>query len=559
MRVSRAVSRELAVLIRWIELTRRRSVDRRKAQAYSAAVADAEFRAAMADYDSFVDVAGAVVEPAFPIGTAKDSAGDAIPIRLALDSLAAHWLVQGSTGVGKTTFAGSLMAWSLGQQAPIGTIDCKSGFFQSAIRSAGAIAYELSPDDREVFIRRLAVVNPFGETLPPFNVCAPLPGTSAEVQAYDLTLALSRLFEAALSVHMENILRHLVILLVASNLTLVEAPLVLQDEIIRGILVERAGNPVLKDFFFRTYRSLPRTSTDALLSRLSALLLPERMRLMLGADTIVDLGGIICRGDPLIAFFGKGNDIAEEQVNVLAGLFLQVFLQAAYASEGRHRPYLVILDEFFHLLDAPALADRFATALATLRSFGLHRALIMHNFAQVPPALREAILTHCDYVATFRSSIRNCEVLGDFLPENDPSIVADALDRQGELPNRQELQRRIRERLQRLPNRQCYWYDRRQPYRALLVGVPDVPEPHEPLGISAHALDEFISKHGIDTGGVALSRETLRQQIAAREERLRQLINPPVRIATVTPAPQQPVTTATPAVSPVRKRRPQLG
>ncbi len=543
--------------MRWIELTRRRAVDRMKARVYSVAAADSALRAAMADYDAFVDIAEAIGEPAFPVGTARNSAGDAIPIRLPIEALAAHWLIQGGTGVGKTTFAASLVAWALTHEVPIATVDCKSGFFQAAIRSAAMRAYELSPRARQAFVQRLAVFNPFGVALPPFNVCAALPGVSAEVQAYDVTLALSRLFDAALSIHMENILRHLVILLIVSELTLVEAPLVLQDELVRGMLVERSGSPVLKDFFFRTYPSLPRTSTDAMLSRLSALLLPERMRFMLGADAIVDLRGIIARGDPLFVFLGKGNGIPEEQVNVLSGLFLQCFFQAAYSSEGTHRPYLVMLDEFFHLLDTSALADRFATALAALRSFGVHLALILHNFAQVPPALREAILTHCDYVATFRSSMRNAEFLGDFLPDTDPDIVADALYRRGELPSRQDLHRELRERLQRLPNRQCYWYDRRQPYRALLVRVPDVPEPHEHIGLSSAALDAFIAEYGINTGGVALSREVLRQQMAAREARLRQLIAPPVRITTVPAAP--PVTANNPTASPARKRRPQLG
>ena len=555
----RIAGEEFAVLMRWIELARRRAVDRAKARAYSAAAADAEFRAAMADYDAFVDIAEAIVDPAFPVGMAMSATGDAVPIRLPLEALAAHWVIQGGTGVGKTTFAASLVAWALAHEAPIGVVDCKSGFFQAGVRAAGAVAYTLSPPARESFVRRIAIFNPFGEMLPPFNVCAALPGISPEVQAYDVTLALSRLFDATLSIHMENILRHLVILLIASKLTLVEAPLVLQDELLRGLLLERAGNIVLKDFFFRTYPSLPRTSTDALLSRLSALLLPERLRLMLGADAMVDLRGIITRGDPLLVFLGKGNGIPEEQVNVLAGLFLQCFFQAAYASEGNHRPYVVALDEFFHLLDSGGLADRFATALAALRSFGVHLALVMHNFAQVPPTLREAILTHCDYVATFRSSARNAEFLGDFLPDTDPDLVADALDRHGEIPTRQDLHRDIRERLQRLPNRECYWYDRRQPYRALRVRVPDVPEPHEQLGIGASALDAFIVEHEFNVGAVALSRETLRQQIAMRADRLRELVAPPIRIASVPTEP--PATTAVVPASalPSGRRRPQLG
>ena len=176
------------------------------------------------------------------------------------------------------------------------------------------------------------------------------------------------MFDGPATIHVDNILRYLLTLLIRARLTLVEAPLVLHDEILRGILVERFGGEALKEFFFRTYPTLPRISTDALLGRLSAVLLSENMRLMLGADDMVDSVGILNRGDPYLVFLGRGLAVPEEQVNVLASLFLQNLFEAAYASGGHHRPYLIVLDEFFHLLRVPVLADRFATALATLRS-----------------------------------------------------------------------------------------------------------------------------------------------------------------------------------------------
>jgi hypothetical protein len=541
-------------MMRWIEITRRRAVDRMKAGAHSAAAADAAFRAAMADYDAFVDIAAGVAEPAFQVGTANDSTGQAVPIRLPSEALAAHWRIDGGTGAGKTTFAMSLATWMVRHDLPIGTVDCKSGFFESGIRSAAALAYEMSPAARRTFVNRLGIFDPFGKALPPFNVCAPLPGVSAEVQAYDVVLAFAELF-TTVGVHMENIMRHTVLLLIVSRLTLVEAPLVLQDEVLRGVLVERSGHPALREFFYRTYPSLPQISTDALLSRLSALLLAENVRLMLGADQCLDLRGILRRGDPLFVFLGKGLGIPEEQVNVLASLFLQFLFQAAYAS-GNHPPYLVLLDEFFHLLRAPALAERFATALAALRAFGVHLGLVMHNSMQISPALREAILTHCDYLATFRSSIRNADFLGDFMPDVDPDLVAAALTRRGDLPSRHEMHRHLLERLQRLPNRHCYWYDRRQPYRALLVRVPDVQEPHDRIGISAAALDAFIAEHGIDVGGVALPRDVLRNQIAARQDRLRQLVTPTVRHTSV---PTKTASGGALPTSPSRRRKPQIG
>jgi hypothetical protein len=206
------------------------------------------------------------------------------------------------------------------------------------------------------------------------------------------------------------------------------------------------------------------------------------------------------------------------------------------------------------LLDAPGLADRFATALTTLRSFGVHLALVMHNFSQVPPSLRETLLGNCDLMALFRTSSRNAEFFGDFLPDVDPELVAAALRRSGEIPSRNDMRRSLNEQLQRLPDRRCFWYDRRQPYRSVSVRVPDVPTPHEAVGLTERELDAFIAERQIGIGGYALSRETLRGQIAARQQRLQEFIRPLVVVRQ-----ESPTTVAAAPTVGRRSRKPQLG
>ena len=505
------------------------------------------------DYDAFVEVARQLKEPAFTVGTAHDSRGDEIPIRLGVNDLPPHSLIQGGTGTGKTTFVTGFVAWTLGHGVPVGVIDCKAGFFDAAVAWAAIAAHALGPAARDAFRQRLAIVNPFGESLAPLNVCRVPPGSSPEVQAYEVTLAFSRLFDTALSLHMENILRHVLLLLMESELSLVEAPLVLADELVRGILVERSANPMLKDFFFRTYPTLPDTSKHALAARLQSLFLPESLRLMLGADDLVDLRGVVVRGDPLIVFLGKGAEAPEELVNVVGSLFLQLLFGAAYASGASHRPYTLVMDEFFHLL-SPTLSERFATALTTLRGFNTHLALVMHNFAQVSPALRETMLANCDLVALFRTSSRGAEFFGDFLPDVDPELVADALANTGEVPGRQEMRRAIAEKLQRLPNRTAYWYDRRQPHRAVQIRVPDLPPPHEAAGISERELADLIDQYGINRGGIAVSRHELRRQVAARRERLQEMIRPPITLSTIAEEPVEVVPRRS-----ARGKKPRLG
>jgi hypothetical protein len=523
-------------MIDWfVETFRGRQSDWIKARKYIKEAANSSFKEIMQGYDAFVPYMDDVEDPSILIGTAKDSLGNDVPVRIATSEIHRNWLITGGTGSGKTSFVSSVFARALEHGYGIGLVDCKEGFFDSALRQVAAMAYRMEPVQRQEFIRSLAVINPFSDALVPLNVCKLLPGNTPEIQAYDVCLSLSRLFNSDMGFQMENILRHLLLLLIETDLTLVEAPELMQDDLLRDILVNRSTNPAVKDFFLRAYPSVPSNSKFALLSRIQNLLLAENIKLMLGADDLIDFKAILDRGQPLFMFFGKGRGAPEEQVATLASLVLQLLFQAAFSTKsGKRRPYQILLDEFFHLLDAPALEKRFETALTTFRAFGCMLALVMHNFSQVSGALRESILNNCDYTAVFRTHSRNAQFFGDFLPELDPEIVAQTLRKTGRPPAKHEVRAHLISRLQQLPNRHCYFYDKQKPYRALLLRVPDVPSPEKGVGISEIALDDFMQQEGIFLGGYALPKSELRRQIDRRQGRLKEITRlPPVQLKVV--------------------------
>ena len=499
-----------------MELLRSQEGDRTKALRAVGASAEREVREALAEYDAFVPEAR-VIREGLLLGTARSSAGEEIAIRLPWGAEYAHWLIQGGTGTGKTTWVSSLLEQQLRAGRPFGVLDCKGDLYRAALASVAKMASSQDARRHEAFEKRAVVVNPFSDRLVPLNVCRPMPGASPESQAYEVTLALSRLFDRSLGLHMENILRHLLLLLMEAELSLVEAPDVLEDEVLRGVLASRSANREVKRFFLGTYEAIPQVSKDALLSRLQGLLLPENLRLMLGADGLLDLRRVLEEGHYLLVFLGKGPGVPEEQVEILGSLFLQLLLQAAYSrGSGARGGYLLAADEFFHLLDAPGLAKRFETALTTVRSFGLSLMLIHHNLAQLPAKLREIVLGNSDLVALFRTSGRNAEHLGDFLPDVEPEALAEALAKGRELGRDRK---KNLESLQRLPDRHCYWYDRRKPYRALKLSVPDI------------SVSEMAKEESMVLGYAALPRSELRAQVEARRQRLRDLIRPKINLS----------------------------
>ncbi len=264
------------------------------------------------------------------------------------------------------------------------------------------------------------------------------------------------------------------------------------------------------------------------------MLLAENLRLMLGAEDLIDFRTILSRGQPLLVFLGKG-PVSEELVDILGSLLLQLLFQAAYA-RGRHErsPYLLCLDEFFHLLQAPGLARRFQTALTTTRSFGLFLCLVCHNFAQLPTSLHDIALGNCDAVAMFRTNSNNAEQLGDFLPEVALELAAKVWKQKRRLPSRSEIRRYQIEQLQRLPSREMLLYNRRKPHRAVRIRVPDLPLPHQLARTSEAELERRLHDEGWDRGSLAVPKATLKAQIEARRRRLYDLLHPPVELTHMT-------------------------
>src|SRR5207249_10074688 len=136
----------------------------------------------------------------------------------------------------------------------------------------------------------------------------------------------------------------------------------------------------------------------------------------------------------------------------------------------------------------------------------------------------------------------------------------EALNRTGSAPSRHEIGAQLINRLQQLPNRQCYFYDKQKPYKAVLLRVPDIPSPEKALGISEHALDDFMRREGIFLGGYALPKEELRRQTEARKARLEALTRPaPITLCTEAESGDDSAGGNGAKAAAIRRRKPKLG
>jgi hypothetical protein len=476
------------------------------------------------------------------IGEGTLSNGVSVPVRLRSGSEAAHWACLGATGTGKSTWMANILEQEINQaatQAPfekpskiprlfVGGIDCKGDWHRLVLQIIAAAHSTIGNAAAEALQAQVVIIDPATADLPPFNVCRLLPGASPEFQAYETTLVLQRMFSGELTSHGENILRHVLLLLTGANLSLVEAPLILEDEFLRSVLASRSGIPSVKEFFLRDYGAIPEVSKRALLNKLQALLLPEAMRLMFGADDIIDLRSIFEQGRPLFIRLGRGLSLPEEQLDIFGSLFLQFILLATYARRT-YRPYILLIDEFARLLSSAALIGRFETALRTVRSYGLHLFLSFHNSSQLPSGLRETIIANADQIAIFRTNVESASGFGRFLPAidvereiqrwaaHDSSILGK--DIQGI------------HRIERLPDRSLYWYDRRAMQTSILLKTTDFVSPHRRLGISENELEQMVrSMSWPGSAQHTIARAKLKEQIRFRQDRLREIVHPKIEI-----------------------------
>lgn len=499
--------------------------DRNRARRYERLRSKAALAEALQDADELVGHLDRLPQVGFPLGEASTPVGRVV-MRLLPEATLTSWLVMGSSGSGKTTVVKALYRWGLANGLIEDIVDCKGDLYRPALREVAAFAKTLPAELRERCVKDLLVIKLTGDTVVPKNPCCLGPGTTAETMAYDVTLAFSRYSAAVgspLSVHMESALRHGLLLACEAKLSPLEIPLLLHHEALRTALVLRSANPLVQEYFLGIFPTLPSGSAPALAARLHAAFMHDDVRLPLGADGNVDLRDMILSGRRMVVSFEKGG-APEAVVDLYGSLFIQDLCRSIFAAQGKGTPRLIFFDEFFHLLEAPAVAARFCTLLSSSRSFGVHPGFVMHQFAQTGREVREALLANVGIALLFRTSEANAAHLGDFLPATDPVLVERALRRGEPPPSRAATRAFLMERLQRQENRVAYLWDRRQPYNSVRVRIHDYREPHDVLVISSEALDEFVETSGISRGGYAVSGDLVRRQIAERQERLLALV-----------------------------------
>jgi hypothetical protein len=404
------------------------------------------------------------------------------PVNIARDRLAGHSGIWGPSGCGKSYFLALVLRhlFSSGIRRLV-VADPKAETVELAKRVIVDFARTLPAPEAEELLNRVVCLDLFASsTLPRLQVLAPEEGLDPELHAFTIAnLTTNELDNGGLGIRQEGILHKVIEALIRAELPLTVLPIALDTP---ELLDALAGKCTPPEFFRAVAARLRKESRDrvlGLVSRAERLLRLKSVRLALGGSrNRIDFAKLIDDRITLI-------NLAPPQGSTDVGRFLAglIWVQLNHAIRRRPNgsaPAYVCVDEWPTFLAAGGanLADTFEDLLRLARSKGVFLTVLSQDLASVAKVSRsivDVVRNNLHLHAIFRAQDSSS---WDFaLPVTGtrprPRGAPWEEQRLGYLDRGAELTL-LREQLGRLPDRECYFVDRRTGLPGLLMRTADL-------------------------------------------------------------------------------------
>lgn len=470
--------------------------------------------------------------PSICVGVGLDGHGRAVPIELAESEVrgGGHWLVTGATGSGKSyAILGILMQLLSKRQRNIVVIDMK-GELAELIRTVAlpSLVSALPNERARELVANTAVIAPFDRhATPPFQVLTRDPSLPIEVQAAEVATSFGNTVGRDLGVLQGTVLKNALMLAIDVGLTLVDVPILLQDEELRRGAVNRTRLEEVRGYFATRFSRERAGSVASLLSRLDTLLMHETLRRMLLSRGMVRFDRLLERGITIVDLGGAPAGMGEVG-RFFGQLLFRKLVRAIFARrvQPNSPPVTIVADEFQAML-APDIGADFERVLTLARSQKCFLWCLFQQAAQVEavsPTLLRLLRTNTNYQLMGRSDIADARALSHILPTSgqvrreqrgfpDPRNPPPLL-------TAEEERRRLVEQTPSLPDRVFWFWNRRRQYPAMLMRSPTlrIDRMRERAGSLAPDLLAAISR-----GVLAADEETVNATGRARAEFRREL------------------------------------
>jgi hypothetical protein len=315
--------------------------------------------------------------------------GDERPLALSATDALQHLHVLGPTGVGKSTLLLNLIVQDIKAGRGVVVVDPKGDLIEDVLAR--------TPEDRRDDV---VVLDPADEKRPVgLNVLAG-GNRSPELIADQVLAVFHGLYQENWGPRTQDIL-HAALLTLAGRpqMTLCALPVLLSNPRFRRKAVGQIDDEIALKPFWSWFDSLSegerQQAIAPVMNKLRAFLLRPRMRAVIGqAEPAFDLHEVFTKRKVLLVSLAKGL-LGPEAAALLGSLVISQLWQAALGRAAipieKRRPVMVYVDEFQDYLHLPTdLTD----VLAQARSLGLGLTLAHQHLAQLPNAVRSAVLAN---------------------------------------------------------------------------------------------------------------------------------------------------------------------
>jgi hypothetical protein len=480
-----------------------------------------------------------------------------LPVCVPFDELVGrgHGVVTGSTATGKSFL---LLLIALATLKRIARQPHAMGFWVSDHKSElvaylqkllAGLADELPAAEGYALLDRLVVLNPFSaEALVPMSLTRPDPGVAPEIHAWEVASLVNRIAGPGLGVKQDDLLQQLLLMAAVDNISFAKLVDLTSDPTALLATALRSSSEQVRTHFRGGLR-VSGASLDGVRARLNRLVRLPTMRLQLGAENTLSFPDLLASRIVLVDV-GSPPRGCEDIAAFWAGLLNLKFTRAVFSRSHADaaRPVLALIDEWQESLQGDGdVASDYEKLLAMARSRGVSMYLCSQSLAgaaKVSATLPRVVATNTALQWCFRVSPDDARLLAPQLPltlrePRPPRAPWEEAPRSPFLSASEEREWRASE-LTHLPDRTCWFWNRRRPYGAILMRTAALTVPALPFQDAERAWR-------IRNGTLAKPIAALRAEAAKGTQLFR-----PVTTAPATPQAPAPAPRATP-----RKARPR--
>jgi hypothetical protein len=426
-----------------------------------------------------------------------------LPYNVPISERDKHLYVIGTTGTGKSKFLESLMVADIMAGRAVGLVDPHTDLSRDTLQHLVSLGYF----NQENGYRNVIYFDPTrSDYVIPFNV---LHSNLPPYTVADMVIeAMRRAWPQALAEapRFTNIALVCLLVLIQTQQSLVQMPLLLMDRSYRESVLARVQDQELVEFFHNRLDKWGRDGAamvESVLNKVTAFTFNPHLKRLLGAsENRLDFRRIMDEGTTLIVNLGGCDG---ETRRLIGSLIVTGIEQAALTrkSASARRPFYLFMDEFQDFCAGEGAVKTLAQILSECRKFGLYLHLAHQTLGQLNERLISA-LGNVGIKVSFTIDREDAEVMARKLFSVDTTQIKRAAQTDTQhpiyapLPEQWE---RLVASLQQLPNRTA-WVKRRarSPVRIKTRSIkPYTANSSDVEGV----MDALVRRHGIPSAYIA--------------------------------------------------------